>query len=314
VCRAWHTAAVAASTDVSLTHFSDNHDMQENFGKVEGLGEWLQKYGSAVQHLTICGKEFLDLYLMYDNLQVELPYAQLRQLQSLSCEACALEELGVIPASSGNSSSSALSLLTSLTALDLDNVYLGLDGGIQGISALTGLRELTLLQFGSNDSSDSSLLLHLPQLTALTIDKGGYCDSAHTVAAVVQLTQLRSLCLGIYSVEASDAAVLAALTNLTELHCSYWTKAPAPASSARRCLSERRTSDDHKSVCLISTVSAAELVHEVLRVLFCSHAVAAAACVMPALLALCCSCPSRDIVVDVALKLTVHNIAYMRRM
>jgi hypothetical protein len=267
VCRAWHTAAVAASTDVSLTHFSDSCGSEGPisddtwhtiiYAKTESLAEWLLKHGSAVQHLTISGAQLYELYEDFEELQVAMPFAQLRQLRSLSLSGpCRIYPLG------DPACSDPWSLLTSLTALGIDCVQ-GIDfdccDGIAGISTLTGLRELSLYGPGEVFSAGAdSPLLHLQQLTALSI--GEMPEGTVRAAAVItQLTSLRRLDWMVRDLKASQAAGLAALTNLTELHCSYSTERAAGASSALKGRSVRCMLPEHKHLHLFSTVSPARL-------------------------------------------------------
>jgi hypothetical protein len=182
-------------------------------------------------------------------VKVQLPFKQLHQLQSFTCEYCVLfkRQLGAASSSGGSSGASSsadgggsLSCLTSLTALTLERVALDscLWEGGQHVSALTGLRQLTLslvsdivygaygISYGAYGISDQCIspLLQLRQLTALEIACASRqrcsCDAA--VDVIVQLTGLQRLAfyLGV-ELEGPEAARLVALTNLTQLRCAY---------------------------------------------------------------------------------------------
>lgn len=101
-----------------------------------------------------------------------------------------------------------------------------------------------------NATIEFSPLLHLPQLTALSIDG----NAREAAAVIAQLTGLRRLHLDVEDLQASQAAGLAALTSLTELRCSFWTEPATPASAARKGRSKTRTVAEQKDIHLFSTV------------------------------------------------------------
>jgi hypothetical protein len=258
VCRAWHKAAVAASTDVSLIDFSDYLTWEENMNKVRSLTDWLLKYGSAVQRLQVSALALVDHNTNpgVNLVGLQLPFSQLRQLQSLSCYGFMLQQHPADPASgssnsssssSSGSSNSSLSVLTSLTELNLEDVELDRDDSIASVSALTGLRELRLCSVNvDHDLLCLGSLLPLRQLTSLDVMHGPYSDD-DAAATLVQLTGLRSLHLDTgFSV--AEIAGFSVLTFLTELHCTFHTQHQVAGGYA--CI-EKRSARVH----IVSAVS-----------------------------------------------------------
>jgi hypothetical protein len=125
---------------------------------------WLRKHGEAVQHLsvTVSAPNWHGTKPL-----VELPFAALKRLQSLTIQGSQLQETACsysghwryhkqqqenqrlaymhsICDGLTDSSIASLTSLTSLTALELDDVTYGLQRRVEGLSALTRLRELRL--------------------------------------------------------------------------------------------------------------------------------------------------------------------------
>jgi hypothetical protein len=131
---------------------------------LENFQQWLLKHAAAVAQLVVDGtcQSYENTILRntpYDEQVLQLPAAQLQQLQKLAvtrcqlafqADACGLQQLQPpeaisTPASSSSGSSSgqqALCSLTSLTSLIL--IKMGFLGpvGLGGLSTLTGLQEL----------------------------------------------------------------------------------------------------------------------------------------------------------------------------
>jgi hypothetical protein len=226
VCHAWRTAAAAACTDLVyvLEELEDDEAKDQQLARTMSFTRWLATHGSSVQHLELLGPRE-NSRMHREHLTIELPFTQLQQLQSFTCELCVLAE----HQDRASSSSSPLSSMTSLTALTLWHVGLDWQAGIQGISALTHLRQLTLDNLRDKDDEEivdccslsCSPLLQLPRLTALTVIQENNSSPVEAAALVAQLTGLRSLELGIGKLPAVGMACLLALTNLTKLNCSY---------------------------------------------------------------------------------------------
>jgi hypothetical protein len=205
---------------------------------VEGFQQWLLTHGSMLQRLGI----FSPTWVVHLRPLVKLPFAQLGQLQNLTCHHCMLEGCpsdvlvddetrSSDSSSSGGSINSGESFhnLTSLTALEDEGVELRGGAHFRHVSALTGLRTLTLDKVSSSEGplSDMSPLLELPQLTALKF-VGGPADPAPLAAAaitgVAQMTKLQHLCLRtVEELSGQQLAPLAALTGSTELRCRCYT-------------------------------------------------------------------------------------------
>jgi hypothetical protein len=238
VCHAWRTAAAAAAcTDITFDladlaglQYSDDDDdnddtKDEHLARVRSLTRWLTAHGSSVQHLHVSGPG-VDCWINRQRVKIALPFMQLHQLQSFTCDNWVLAEQRDEATSSSSSSAASesgsgpLSSLTSLTALELAYVRLDWRADIQGIGALTRLRQLHLIDVDgySNGCGEDefSPFLQLTQLTALTIRCAAY-NSPVEVAVVAQLTGLRSLELSLKRLTTVEAACLLPLTNLTKL-------------------------------------------------------------------------------------------------
>jgi hypothetical protein len=179
VCRAWRSAAAAATDDVYLWLVSGSA-AEYTAAKLDSLQQWLSRNGAAVTHVTVVQDHNQDIGAV-----VRLPFPSMPQLQKLDLFNCQLQEqpqqsagnnnsmqmqrqllpqqqqqqqqthlqagssydTAVSNSSSSSSSSSSqvsLSSLTNLTSLRFDRVVYSLRGGIAALSALTGLQQLRL--------------------------------------------------------------------------------------------------------------------------------------------------------------------------
>jgi hypothetical protein len=158
VCRAWRAAAVSVTDSISV-----EIDCWKQTGRIRSAAEWLRKHGAALKHITL-------LNTSVEPVLLQLPFAELKQLCSLSLQGCELQDQQedsqngcskattqprqeqdtaddhASSSSSSSSHSTQLSLfgLTNLTALDLSNVTWSLNVGLNAVSTLTGLRQLRL--------------------------------------------------------------------------------------------------------------------------------------------------------------------------
>jgi hypothetical protein len=137
VCKAWQAAAVAASSDVRVASNS-RHFSALSLGSFR---QWLRKHAAAVAQLEVDStcqshKNTMLRNIPHDPQVLQLPAAQLQQLQKLAVIRCQLaiqadasssQQLQLPEARSAHASNSggqhALSSLTSLTSLVLEDVY-----------------------------------------------------------------------------------------------------------------------------------------------------------------------------------------------
>jgi hypothetical protein len=236
VCRSWRAAAAAATTCTGIhADFSDDdpgHGEEGEGNSADCLARWLEQHGGALQELSLKGSEggIIDF---------RIPFKSLTQLQDLTLDECYLHEYDYTsqdtadqPSSSSDSDSDSssssstehLAGLCSLTKLDLTGVAFAWPGLGGAVSVLTTLRELRLcsVQLGGEDESapDLSMLLPLKQLTSLTVVEHPVVSKA-SAKLLAQLKGLRQLIVQHMEVEPTAMESFVALTNLTELECSY---------------------------------------------------------------------------------------------
>jgi hypothetical protein len=198
-------------------------DMSEDLWELEGeaatevaasrdsagaLEQWLAGHGACVTQLSIKTPKAEDGSPPEARLLLQLPFAQLHRLHSLTCCNAQLQNLqlgsnstaglqqrhcqdmqGAVQqepshtASAASSSSSSatplqasLPSLTSLTALQLRQVNYCCSGELAALSALTGLQQLQLIEFPEHSAEQQPAAAHdhqhqldyLPMLTQLT--------------------------------------------------------------------------------------------------------------------------------------------------
>jgi hypothetical protein len=231
VCRAWRSAAAAATPGISIT-------LQRNLNltlpppqQVTSLEAWLRKHGRQASSLAAAWGDFDNAWFS-DNVAPErpglhLPCQQLGQLQTLkardmlllpdaaasaaAADVCMRADSSHREASSSSSavgqaqpahSLQFLSGLSSLTSLQLTRCSIsGWAGGLRGLSQLTQLQHLQLAQLHAADVEinrntqqiSAELAGVLPYLVQLT-----YLDVRDSVSAAAleglgQLQQLREL-------------------------------------------------------------------------------------------------------------------------
>jgi hypothetical protein len=154
VCRAWRTAAIAASTDIKANLGGPDASLKQH-----SLARWIAAHSSAVTAVHVEAGGSSD--------PIVLPYQHLGHLQKCSFSKCSLEEqhVGV------GSSSSPLSSFKWLTALQLDSVSVP---SLLTLTALTRLQQLGLRDVTCADavlissSGQSHGYLCLRPLTRLT--------------------------------------------------------------------------------------------------------------------------------------------------
>jgi hypothetical protein len=225
VCRAWRSAAAAATPHISISlPYNPNFDPTlPPPQQLTSFQAWLRKHGRQASSLAAAWAEDVDVMcrrnLAYGRPGLHLPCQQLGQLQTLTAtdmlllpdaapaaaaaaaapaaDAC----MRAAPKRTGASGSSAaesqaqpphspqfLSGLSSLTSLQLDRCHIsGWAGGLAGLSLLTQLQHLQLEQLSIEKAG---VLSHLVQLTYLAVSSRG---SNAALQGIGQLQQLRKL-------------------------------------------------------------------------------------------------------------------------
>jgi hypothetical protein len=213
-----------------LYAYAEAEEEDGDVNSADCLGRWLQEHGGAVQELGLKGS-------MSGIVDFGLPFRCLTQLQDMTLDECYLHEYDYTsqdtadqPSSSSDSDSSGsgstnhLAGLSSLTSLDLTGVAFAWPGCGDALSALTNLRELRLcnVQLGEEDETAPALSMPLQQLTALTVVMHPQIVERNSSAGVLaQLTGLRKLIVQHMELQPTAMEHLVALTNMTELECSY---------------------------------------------------------------------------------------------
>jgi hypothetical protein len=251
VCRSWRAAAAEATTAIHVDYSEylaseDPGDEEEAEGNIaNSLARWLEKHGGALTELNLTGSEggIIDF---------RLPFQRLTQLQDLRLDECYLHEYeytsqgNADQPSSSSSSAGPLAGLSSLTYLDLADVAFAWPGSGDALSALTNLRELRLysVQLGGEEEPAPNLdmLLPLQQLTALTVAAHPMIEEPGA-RVLAQLTGLRQLSIQHMEMTPKAMESFVALTNLTQLQCSYESFELQPQKfKTFRAVSEVRTS------------------------------------------------------------------------
>jgi hypothetical protein len=219
VCQAWRAAAAATVTTISTSLQRERSS--------RSLRQWLCRHGGNVMHLSVQNKYELDRQL------VLLPLAQLTQLRSCKLSSCELWPAATSPGNvqhalkssqphGSSSSSNPLSCLSSLTLLEMKHVTLcGFASGLQSLSALTALQDLTVYTLAAGPCRAGRLKLPaqpvtpceqlcLRQLTQLTRLATARNTLLGTVAPLCHLQQLQHLELGDF-IDHTEAAVLLGL-------------------------------------------------------------------------------------------------------
>jgi hypothetical protein len=208
VCKASRAAAAATITSIYTA-------LQPTISR--SLQLWLSTHGGNVKHLSL--RSDVDI----DRQQLSLPFAQLTQLRSCTLSGCVVQPVKARPfyllsakersQRLGSSSSNVLSCLSSLTMLEMSNVTLrGFVGGIQSLTALTALQDLTIGEgfcteaarthgwsvFDEEDTElDQLCLRQLTQLTRLVLPPEEVWEERAPFRALRQLQHLEvtdSLC------------------------------------------------------------------------------------------------------------------------
>jgi hypothetical protein len=197
VCHAWRAAAVAATTEVTAGLWSNAY---VGGSKQHSLTKHLEKYGSAIRHLSV---------QFWQHGSMALPVEQLNHLKSCSISRCNItvqhHHLVAISSSSSDfvsGSSSALAGLTSLTALDLQDVSLR-TCSLQELSTLTTLQRLRLV-----DVSDQ------------VVGLGGQQRGTLCLQPLKQLTSVELRPLSMFP--AGAVAVFSCLKKLQQLTIFDW--------------------------------------------------------------------------------------------
>jgi hypothetical protein len=246
VCRAWRSAAAAATPDISIIL-----PKQDTFTPLDlrcsSFETWLVHHGSQVHSLQLGCTDIITSWPLgmsmgrSSALRVHMPCQQLAQLQRLCVDNAQLQPslTAGAPAAAGDYSSSSvavgrvtrsctnriLSGLSSLTMLQLTECSLG--GRAQELAALSALTQLQHLQLKFLRHDDRGVKVDagdvIKQLRCASSAADSYTReiSDQLCAALPHMTALTYLCVKQYNLTSAVLRGLGRLQQLRELRLKH---------------------------------------------------------------------------------------------